>query len=507
MSTEAPQNFYELFKNNSLMRKQLFKDILKIYLIIFFAAVILYFAPKFLFSLFCIITLYIFYKSQNDYFWLAFVLILTFDVAGMFAGEANRIIEIGLFRFSYAELFSIVSFLKFKGKSSNFNFFSKFFKFYLILMVLLVFTGFVVFGAGGGASGFRGYWETFILILYLPLFFTVPKIINSHKKVVLITNIFFALIFLNILGQIFQLLNGDIIVRYFLGSSKNLQDIFSIDTIIRPELGSNIRFVVISMGLFFYFKKNKIWSSGYMIIVIILCLLSTFITATRGWNIAFVFIIITSFLLTKSIRHKLRMMSLFLLFIVIFTFLNNKVDFMHIQTNAVMERLSTLELMAEGNLIAGGTSRLTTRNDKVMNVFKESPIIGVGFSELGFETSDQHVGNQTILMGGGVIEFIFFLYFIIFFIRKIYFINSRLYSSNSFKQSLLLLIPSFGGLLIIHSSSQAMFGWLHWGRFQGKILFISLLFSIYNQIMVSACNENNEIKKIKNNGNKQFDKK
>jgi hypothetical protein len=138
------------------------------------------------------------------------------------------------------------------------------------------------------------------------------------------------------------------------------------------------------------------------------------------------------------------------------------------------DRLSSVEKLAEGDLTAGGTlSRLTERGPRVMSKFYESPIIGFGFSDEGYNYNDVHVGNQNVLREGGILEGFLFLFFIIKFIIIVNSTRKKLHYFNPFKGSLILFIIALLGMLVIHSTSMQIFGFAL--PFQSGV-FLSIFF-------------------------------
>ncbi len=123
------------------------------------------------------------------------------------------------------------------------------------------------------------------------------------------------------------------------------------------------------------------------------------------------------------------------------------------QINNAFERVLTLEAIVEGDATAGGTlTRLTERGPRVMNKFYESPVFGFGFSNEFYEYWDGHVGNQTLLLNGGVVGYLLYIVFL-FKMISFYYSNYKINKNNN----LFLLIALILCLVIIHSSSRIIF--------------------------------------------------
>ena len=107
-------------------------------------------------------------------------------------------------------------------------------------------------------------------------------------------------------------------------------------------------------------------------------------------------IFISWFVISKLKIHELfKNTSIILVIILIFMQFN----IINSQVHKSMERLSTIELIFKGDPTAGGTNaRLTERHYPVMNKFYEKPIIGWGFSAVGYDSYDVHVEIKSLLM-------------------------------------------------------------------------------------------------------------
>jgi hypothetical protein len=134
---------------------------------------------------------------------------------------------------------------------------------------------------------------------------------------------------------------------------------------------------------------------------------------------------------------------------------------MSIQLERSSERLTSVEYLITGR----GKSRienprLEQRIPLLIKKFKESPIIGWGFSEEGIKAQDGHVGFHNMLREGGVFEMVVFLFWF-FQIAKfpISLSNKRGISINE-KFALLFMSIVLLALMIKHATSSQLFGYL-----------------------------------------------
>jgi hypothetical protein len=262
------------------------------------------------------------------------------------------------------------------------------------------------------------------------------------------------------------------------------------DEFIRPTYGCYNIFLTLFLALYFLSAHTRSFNKFYLSLIVYLSCFSIFITATRGWIIAIFFVIISC--MVVNIRSLKIVPVILLVFFVGFSFIIKSSLVMEKQLTYSVERLLTMENLAEGDLTARGTlRRLTTRHEPVIKKFMEKPIFGWGYSGEAFDTHDYHVGNQSILMSGGIVGMIVIIYMLFFIIKQplhLYF-NIR---KNGFRKQQLLLIPIFTfGLFIIHSSSTQLFGFmpylypLHFN----KIIFLSIIFSFFNFVYINQYKE------------------
>jgi hypothetical protein len=191
------------------------------------------------------------------------------------------------------------------------------------------------------------------------------------------------------------------------------------------------------------FKKN------FLAMVFMISYLSVLITGTRGWILGFSLVFLTFLIVRKTnIKTVLGIGVIGLALLLAVPVLSRQLDLS-------LNRVSTLEQLAEGDITAGGTlQRLDERGPRVMNKFSDHPVFGHGFSNEYYNYQDGHVGNQTLLLSSGIFGYLVFLMFWIRILSVCYKCSTRIHKSAY------LLLAAFGGLFIIHSSSRILFNYL-----------------------------------------------
>lgn len=230
--------------------------------------------------------------------------------------------------------------------------------------------------------------------------------------------------------------------------------------------------LITAMLLTYRISKNV--HSNKDFVWLLVCYGSVFLTATRGWIIAYSFMLFFALMISSATRIRLALSILAMVFIAMLGFGQSSVIFR--QVSLSFDRVTTLAGLAEGDLTAEGSlTRLTSRNAPVMDSWRRNPIIGWGFSKHSY--SDGHVGNQNILQVSGIIGLtIIFLAWITFFTTNFGHRRAMGNRGNVFVSLNLMMVA----LVIIHSSSTQMFGYDVVFQPFIKIFVVLLVFHLSN---------------------------
>jgi len=458
------------------------------FIVLFFLTVLVsYFTSDMVQLLYFLVLLLIFYFSKRDYFWLAFFSAVIFETGGFFVYD--MFIGFGVVPVSLVILvstaFSIKGFLKYRKRIFLFQ---KQFLVWLWYMIFLLGLGVLVYSLGSaGNTGYR--WQFFLLsfLVCIPSIFVIPRFFSDYNFLKLFTKLIFILVFINLFGQILHLSIGNPLFLVFRPelSASGMQEIDFVETLIRPVWGHWICFIALFLALYFFIREDKTFNRSFLILVIFANCISIFISATRGWFIAISSILILFFIVFSNFKKNKYLISAFLSLFILFIILLNFNPAFNAQVKLVSERLLTLELIVEGDLTAGGTSnRLTERSNEIMKAYRMHPVFGNGFSSQAFEANDQHVGNQNMLMEGGIVGYSINVFIWISMIILMYRFHSTSIFRKSYNGEIKLLIIIFLGLFIIHSTSSAIYGYLILVIHPYKFLLIPIIFGIFNIILI-----------------------
>lgn len=317
------------------------------------------------------------------------------------------------------------------------------------------------------------------------LLYSVPKLLDKHEEWLFFFRMVFIIVFIALFSQIMHLALG-YPPSFLLGTDFN--SIMGNDnkTIVLSVMGvtnsydilaarpiSSIFIVLIGFSGSIFFQQQKIsfFPRTYLSLVIFISIISVFLTATRGWFIAFSFAIILYLVFFHRTRRIL--VAGFRILIVITILLS--IPFIQRQIVGSFKRISTLETVVQGDLSAGGTSSRVDYNKQLIKLWKEQPLLGWGFSEFYKENGNGHAGLANLLFSIGIVGYIVFVYFwyMLFFVPIT--VNRRISFSNPFKDSLFAFTLTFLIFFIINATSGQQFGiYLSFGAgIYAQILFYS----------------------------------
>lgn len=460
-----------------------------------------YFTNLIIIYVYFVILLLLFYRSKSDYFWFAFFLILFSEIGGLFPvvreyeADFQRlpIFSIGPVRIPFRELFIVVAFLKslVNGKPVKLVLNRNYLIFIVYFIVLSFYSVFI-------GTSFENIIRTILHILPFSLFFTLPRLFRNNETYYLS---FFKLVLSGmvvvIIAQIFDLFagirvgdyikGGEIIENYVISTEEEI-----LRLIYSPYLNLICLFIVFLLMNF----KEKVLKYSYLGLIIAICFLSIFLSATRGWILSYV-LMISIFMISFS-RNLRRIFGIaiviFVFVFTIYTFIPN----IKIQTVKVLNRLESLELVVKGDITAGGTlSRVTERAPRVWNKFLDSPIWGFGISDFYYNSSDAHVGHHNILLQTGLVGYFLFLYFWVNSNYLVYSAGQNLSRGNKYSPAMVVFYIVFMGIFVIHSTSTQMFGFTEiGGDHVGKIFLLALFYTSLDFFLKRSINEEKNQQKL-----------
>lgn len=457
------------------------------FVVILFAILFVYYMPFVLSKVFFLGLLVLMYKSKKDYFWIAILFIMIDAPGRLFVGgdlnDTHRLpfytIASGI-SFSFQELFLFVLAFKYIIQKRKIHFyFQKEFLIIIGLGLLIIFYSFLIEPSISLIiSGLRIIlpW-TFIILISIAM----PK----EKDFFLLTKILFPFVFIALISQFYTYAIGNYIGFELKGldiiNTVDLKMTGNEDRVLRVAESSFLLVFSFATALIYLLSNRSNYSNGYLITIIFVSTLSVFLSATRGWILGYIIVYLFTLLTFASLKgHLVKIIAisisiLFLLFII-------KPELM-IQFRNSYKRLLSVVSIVEGNEEAvENLDRLSYRGPRVMNKFKENPILGWGFTSEYFAYTDRHVGNQSILLNVGVIGFSILIIVYLRLINKIYIVTRWLGVNINYSYKYYIIYSFlFIALFIIHSSSGQ--GWglhVNWPNILNFALVLASINSLIN---------------------------
>ncbi|MBK7733704.1 MAG: hypothetical protein IPI37_13310 [Bacteroidales bacterium] len=225
------------------------------------------------------------------------------------------------------------------------------------------------------------YFRVLKTTLPFLLIYSLPRLmpdLHSYKR-------FFGIIFIVVIIafalQLFSLLTGIYPFENIVAVGEEIDD----DDAFRRFYNVFSTLIGLFGALLFLSVKGRSgFSYWFLMLVVFSAAMMSILSATRGWMIAFGLIIIMSGLLVRTIDF--RKIAALVLLSALLTFIGSKSDRIRSQVEFSRDRLLKIESIRSGDLTAKGTlRRLDVRSPRVLKVWKQNPVFGWGFSDVGFK--------------------------------------------------------------------------------------------------------------------------
>jgi len=447
--------------------------------------------PQLLIKVIFLLLLLAIFRSKNDVFWLSWFFVVINAPGRLFSiGYSSTIYRLPLYRLGsgaaigFDELFLFIYLLKFLlKKDKNQNIFKRYWTFILIYGFITLFYSFGIgLSSGNVVTALRMIIPWFWILI-------IPEFISDSDKLAKAFELLAPFVFINFFIQIYTQITGqylnDILsgeIWYgFLGSAE--------EELVRIVDGCAVSLFCMIMSLFYLCSEDKRFNRTYLNLIVVVYLIFIWMTATRGWIVASLILLSSIFFMRGFNFIKQFTSSLLILILFIFSLRIIYPNFI-LQTSLAMERFKTLKFLIAGDPTAGGTlGRISERSPRVMAVFRESPVIGWGLSDRYISSWDMHVGNQTMLMQGGIIGYAIWIICYILTLLNIYILNHNTIVRSDIKNGGIVFLMAMIAIFAIHSSSSQILG------YNGNVLFFRYLLAFTiaaaNTIFISSLNNKN----------------
>lgn len=419
--------------------------------------------------------LFFFYFSKRDYVWILFLFIFLQNPGYLFIYRQGWIVSItqtvGIpfeFTFALVALAKVVPRLR----SRTFWGFTKapmlIFLYVVVLIILSALIG----------MNTKSYYTLAMYLAAHSLFISIPILVGSSDQFNGLVRLgYFAIIVLSALQIIdtlmpvkfFQMLGVSFSADPMWGQTTDLAlDIRESREAIRVVYGPYLSLFSLTTAFHYLLGNDRRYSKNYLSLIIVVSIVSVFMTATRGWILAYAFMLIIMGIITNASTSRVFFTGIVMISVMLIVS-----PLIRKQTSLVIQRVLTVNEYIEGDKSAGGTlQRMTVRAPRVYGKFKENPITGFGYSKEGLEYNDGHVGNHNILLEGGILGTAIYILAVLLIILKV---SGQVVRGLLTPKQFGALLAVFGALLIIHSSSAQIFGYLIYDE-RNYFLILLLLF-------------------------------
>jgi len=352
----------------------------------------------------------------------------------------------GLPAIELSQFYILLAFLKVVKKKPNYPiFYSPIISIVGIYVLFLILIG-LFFGLSGELNV---YLRVFKLTFPLLLFYIVPRLLKKENDYSRFFAFIFPIVILAFITQLFDIVVGQSFTSFVGAEQYNKIDIIDGKTY---RGFYNLQIVLIGFfgALYYLVKRDGKFNVLIIYTVVFSSLSMAFLSATRGWMIAFSLILILySFFTLRS--NPLRLLFFSLIIAIGFIF-GRTIPVVDYQINYAFERLGTVGGMIEGDEEAKKTEmRTTLRGPRVMSKWNESKLFGWGFSDEFFKFQDGHVGNQNILLHSGLLGYFLFIVFLCFFLLKL---SLQSIFFKVYKENLVFFVFLLGWFFIHSTSGQ-----------------------------------------------------
>jgi len=452
-----------IFKTQLIPRSMLSETVL-IILGLIIGAFIHYSTPGIVSFFLQAVFFYFYLRSSKIYPWIFVLLFVSFAPGDLF-GRTRPLIFItvpflGIVSFGMA--FILVSWIKVIKKRAQIIYKNSF-----LVIIIYAFLLLPIFGVVNVPGFLRG-------LIFFSWLLVLPRLINSSED---FDRLFYMIFIANILVfafNTFQVLTGQTFARVIAGTYQ--PGVFDPDRLVRTVAGISFAHLAVAGGLLYLNKSKTSMSVILAYSGLVLGFLNIVYSGTRGWVFGTTFLIIaySFFMIPRVIRNILFIVPVVAMTIIIAW----NIPVIRSQIIGTYDRIIHREYLLDINPDTTEIGRIQ-RGTRVMNKFRESPILGFGFGEEGREYGDSHTGNQTLLLHFGIIGYLLFLNFWVGFLGKVLFSERFIKHKGPDYRINVLIAISFISIFIIHSTSGAF---LHPFISAPNVIWYALIFAYGNYL-------------------------
>ncbi len=433
------------------------KEIVKFLLVFVFTIIVVYRTNIAITNIYFILITAIAFKSEKDFFWVAFYILIYSYPGRLFYGADQALhYRLPLYKIlsgislGFNDIFPLALFLKVIIKKKTNVMKNKWF----IAFIALFFIYLVISITWGlSSNNFIKPMRNFIqLLIYFPIVYLIKR-----DDIQIFIYLISLIVVLGFCFTIFFYINGTSFGSFFSGQNlerhswrHEIKEIESFEGsgVNRYIDSLNILFTALTTSWYFLLSKSKMFNKNYLSIIIMASLFIIVLSGTRGWNIGFIMVIVFPIIflkLKKNIIYRI-MLSGIVLTIGIASY-----QPFRIQISNAFLRLATLEKVVQGDVSAGGTSSRVDEGQRYIDMtIKESPLFGFGFSDRAQKYYNSDTGMFTTFLEIGFFGLIILS---IVALRYLAFLKSITRKNKYYG----VFVIGFLSMLFMHSTTNIMF--------------------------------------------------
>lgn len=429
-------------------------------------------------------SLFLFFKSNNDYFWLAFFTLIFFHPIGLFSEATSTATHrlplltlISGFSFSTEDVILIVIVLKALLRSEwKFNILNKPLKLIFFYALLLILIAKLVHQTSLSImiNQIRDFSYFFLIIGY-------NNLIKNEEQFFKMIMLILPFVFLNLIDAFYFFSTGDYLMSIIYPDHELRYATLGLQT----GSGFNARYLTPSFILILFsligalvinsFSNNK--NKIYLFLVACLSYFIIVITGTRSWSVIAGFVMIGYIFKTFKSSKIAYIIVVALLLIPGYHFISKT----HVAegVSSAFQRIGSLSTIGNQESMATQSIeyKMATHMKRDIENIKKNPLTGWGFTEI---KGGEDAGNFGLIAEVGFVGFILFVFFWIRITILLRWGIKQKMIPRVYREMFYLLLLVFIGLLISHFTTNRIFGLMYFP------VFLSLFIVMINKVWLGA---------------------
>lgn len=457
----------------SIFNLQIAKELIAMIVLLVLTAYVVYFTSQNFASLFFLLLLLLFLLLDKNYFWFAYFFILA-QAPGFFFSDFYSTSQYRLpaysflpgFTFTPLDFFVLLAFCKaiIKGKRTRLYLEGPLGLLFLYMVLVIAITS-IFFSTPSDTLAWNLRW-----FFYYSIIISFLYLVHKRQEVYRFMLLVFPVTLFILFTQIYFGLTGNEFINVFYPSFWGVR-LNTVTGTLRPVMGGAlISFFSFAFSAFLLVNDDCGLPKIYLYIIMVAALLSVFLSATRLWFVIFS-LIFAGFILVskKKILSTIGFVSILLVVVSILMYYWSGPLSVLLQSSWLRLQQVLDLAMKDAYSVDTARFRLVYGVPKILEIIKQNPFIGYGFSDITVQYYDIDLGFFNTILMFGVIGFSLFLFFFIRVFAMLMSSARKISARNPFRLPLKIMIFTWTGILIAYFSTWDLFS-----MYFPRIFFVSL---------------------------------